>query len=59
MDPILHHGARQMTPIEAKNRKYICSIMEKRGFARYAYEWWHYTLKGEPHSDVYFDFPVT
>ncbi|TBO60492.1 D-Ala-D-Ala dipeptidase VanX [Streptomyces kasugaensis] len=59
MDPISHHGARGITLIEAGNRERLCSIMENCGFARYACEWWHYTLKSEPYSDVYFDFPIT
>ncbi|MGW2949947.1 D-Ala-D-Ala dipeptidase VanX [Streptomyces eurythermus] len=58
MDAISHHGARGITPTEAKNREHLCSIMEKCGFAGYAYEWWHYTLKSEPYPDVYFNFPV-
>jgi len=33
--------------------------MEDCGFGSYACEWWHYTLKGEPYPDTYFDFPVT
>lgn len=59
MDPISHHGASGITPIEAGNRAHLCSIMEECGFARYPCEWWHYTLESEPHSDVYFDFPLT
>lgn len=58
MDPISHHGAPGTTPTEAGNREQLCSIMEESGFARYACEWWHYTLESEPHSDVYFDFPL-
>ncbi|MET9290763.1 D-Ala-D-Ala dipeptidase VanX [Streptomyces sp. NPDC003077] len=58
MDPISHHGASGITPVEAENRERLCSIMENCGFARYPYEWWHYTLKSEPYTDVYFDFPV-
>ncbi|MFD9903486.1 D-Ala-D-Ala dipeptidase VanX [Streptomyces sp. NPDC059063] len=59
MDPVSHHGASGITPIEAGNRELLCSIMEDCGFVRYECEWWHYTLKSEPYSDVYFDFPVT
>ena len=25
---------------------------------RYAQEWWHFTLEGEPFPETYFDFPV-
>ena len=33
--------------------------MEKNGFAPYEEEWWHFTLKGEPFPETFFDFPVT
>jgi len=59
MDPISHHGARGITLVEARNRQHLYSIMEDCGFARYDYEWWHYTLSGEPYPDTYFDFPIT
>lgn len=59
MDPISHHGAEGITPIESGNRERLCSIMRTAGFARYDAEWWHYTLKNEPHPDTYFDFPIT
>jgi D-alanyl-D-alanine dipeptidase len=58
MDPISHHGAQGITPAEARNRQYLCSIMADSGFDRYDYEWWHYTLKDEPYPDTYFDFPI-
>ncbi|QNE20805.1 D-Ala-D-Ala dipeptidase VanX [Kribbella qitaiheensis] len=58
MDPISHHGADGITPDEARNREYLCSIMEDCGFDRYDSEWWHYTLKNEPYPDTYFDFPI-
>jgi D-alanyl-D-alanine dipeptidase len=59
MDSISHHGAKGITPAEARNRQYLCSIMEACGFNRYDCEWWHYTLKGEPYPETYFDFPIT
>ena len=59
MDPISHHGARDITPAEARNRQQLCSIMERCGFVRYDCEWWHYTLRDEPFPDTYFDFPIT
>jgi D-alanyl-D-alanine dipeptidase len=58
MDPISHHGAREITPIEAENRQSLCAVMEACGFDRYDSEWWHYTLKDEPYPDTYFDFPI-
>lgn len=58
MDEVSHHGARGITQSEARNRQYLCSIMEARGFESYGFEWWHYTLKDEPYPDTYFDFPA-
>jgi zinc D-Ala-D-Ala dipeptidase len=59
MDPISRHQASEITPTEAQNREHLRSIMEDCGFDRYDCEWWHYTLRNEPHPDVYFDFPIT
>ena len=59
MDPVSHHGAKGITQVEATNRQILCSIMDACGFNSYDCEWWHYTLKGEPYPDVYFDFPIT
>ena len=59
MDAISHHGAREITPDEARNRRLLRSIMERCGFVSYPNEWWHYTLEDEPHPDTYFDFPIT
>jgi D-alanyl-D-alanine dipeptidase len=59
MDSLSHHGAKGITQVEARNRQYLCSIMETCGFNSYDREWWHYTLKHEPYPDTYFDFPIT
>jgi D-alanyl-D-alanine dipeptidase len=59
MDSISHHGAIGITRVEAKNRQFLCSIMEACGFRSYDCEWWHYTLIDEPYPDTYFDFPIT
>jgi D-alanyl-D-alanine dipeptidase len=59
MDPISHHGAKGITPVEATNRRCLRSIMEACGFHSYEHEWWHYTLKIEPYPARYFDFPIT
>ena len=58
MDPISHHRAAGITPVETRNREHLRSIMEDCGFDRYDCEWWHYTLRNEPHPDAYFDFPI-
>jgi D-alanyl-D-alanine dipeptidase len=59
MDPVSHHGAKHLSPLEARNRQYLRSIMETSGFTSYDCEWWHYTLRGEPYPTTYFDFPIT
>jgi D-alanyl-D-alanine dipeptidase len=58
MDERSHHGARGVSPSEARNRRSLCSIMEASGFERYDCEWWHYALRDEPYPDTYFDFPI-
>jgi zinc D-Ala-D-Ala dipeptidase len=40
------------------HRLLLRMVMEKHGFKPYAQEWWHFTLKGEPWPDTYFNFPV-
>lgn len=59
MDTVSHHRARGITKIEARNRQFLCSIMEACGFGSYDCEWWHYTLKHEPYPNTYFNFPIT
>jgi zinc D-Ala-D-Ala dipeptidase len=41
-----------------KNRMLLAAAMHRRGFRGYDKEWWHFTLRGEPFPDTYFDFPV-
>jgi D-alanyl-D-alanine dipeptidase len=59
MDERSHHGARGVSDDEARNRRSLGSIMERSGFQRYEYEWWHYALRDEPYPDTYFDFPIS
>ncbi len=40
------------------NRMLLAGAMRRRGFRGYFREWWHFTLRGEPFPDTYFDFPV-
>jgi zinc D-Ala-D-Ala dipeptidase len=58
MDSVSHHGAHGITQAEAGNRRHLRSIMDASGFKSYDCEWWHYTLRDEPHPATYFDFPV-
>lgn len=58
MDPISHHRAHGVTPAATRNRAVLRSLMEDCGFAGFEREWWHYTLRDEPHPHECFDFPV-
>jgi D-alanyl-D-alanine dipeptidase len=58
MDSVSHHGAAGVAEAVVRNRRQLRSIMESCGFQSYAREWWHYTLRDEPHPDTYFDFPI-
>ena len=40
------------------NRQLLQKVMLKHGFRNYSKEWWHFTLKGEPFPNIYFDFPI-
>lgn len=40
------------------NRMLLKALMEKYGFKGLKEEWWHFTLKHEPHPDTYYDFAV-
>ncbi|MEL6388792.1 MAG: M15 family metallopeptidase [Bacteroidota bacterium] len=53
-----HHSFNQITEHQKANRMMLKSIMMKYGFKPYAKEWWHYTLREEPHPNRYFDFVV-
>ncbi len=47
-----------LTDQQKANRMLLQSIMKKHGFRTYPQEWWHFTLRGEPFANQYFDFPV-
>jgi D-alanyl-D-alanine dipeptidase len=59
MDMKSHHASIEIPPVALANRVMLRELMERHGFAPYAEEWWHYTLRDEPFPDTYFDFPVT
>jgi D-alanyl-D-alanine dipeptidase len=47
-----------ITPEQHTNRMVLAAAMRRHGFRPYDKEWWHFTLRGEPFPDTYFDFPV-
>lgn len=57
-DTLSNTADPRITEKQKNNRSLLKTAMEKHGFVNYDKEWWHYTLRNEPHSDTYFDFPV-
>ncbi|TYB76919.1 M15 family metallopeptidase [Bizionia myxarmorum] len=49
---------QDLTELQKKNRQLLQSIMQKHGFRNYPKEWWHFTLRGEPFPNTFFDFVV-
>ncbi|WP_298494491.1 M15 family metallopeptidase [uncultured Algibacter sp.] len=47
-----------ITDKQKANRQLLKSYMLKFGFRNYPKEWWHFTLRGEPFPNTYFDFDV-
>ncbi|MBT8394727.1 MAG: M15 family metallopeptidase [Flavobacteriaceae bacterium] len=48
----------RLTTQQKANRLLLQNIMTKHGFRPYPWEWWHFTLRGEPFRNQHFDFPV-
>jgi len=40
------------------SRKILATAMRRGGFSPYDREWWHFTLRGEPYPNSYFNFVV-
>ena len=40
------------------SRKILATAMRRGGFTPYDKEWWHFTLRGEPYPNSYFNFLV-
>lgn len=59
MDELSHSLSPNITGQARDNRLLLREAMIRHGFKPYEYEWWHFTLGGEPFPDSYFDFPVT
>lgn len=51
-------SSNEVTAQQKANRMLLQKIMSKHGFRPYKAEWWHFTLRGEPFRDKYFNFPV-
>lgn len=48
----------RVSPQARANRLLLRQLMIRHGFAPYPQEWWHFTLRDEPHPERSFDFPV-
>jgi D-alanyl-D-alanine dipeptidase len=57
-DPLSRTAHPKAPPEARKNRLLLKTVLEKHGFENLPEEWWHYTLKNEPHPNQYFDFEV-
>lgn len=55
-DPLANTANPGISKTARKNRLILKRAMEQHGFQNYEKEWWHFTLKNEPHPDTYFDF---
>lgn len=49
---------QNITETQKQNRKLLQTVMLKYDFRNYSQEWWHFTLRGEPFPDTYFEFEV-
>jgi D-alanyl-D-alanine dipeptidase len=53
-----HTLTGRVTEQQRANRALLRNAMRGCGFYNNPSEWWHYTLRGEPYPETYFDFPV-
>jgi D-alanyl-D-alanine dipeptidase len=58
IDPRAHTLHPRVTGRARRNRLLLERTLDGVGFDDYANEWWHFTLRGEPYPESYFDFPV-
>lgn len=57
LSPLAATDSRAVSAEARRNRGRLRTAMSEGGFRNYAKEWWHFTLRGEPHG-THFDFPV-
>ena len=58
LSPLSATASAAVGAVARRNRERLREAMSRRGFRNYSKEWWHYTLRGEPHPRTFFDFPV-
>lgn len=57
-DPLAHTANPAISAEQRRNRQLLLDAMQAEGFANYAMEWWHFTLKPEATPDTAYDFPL-
>jgi D-alanyl-D-alanine dipeptidase len=57
-DELSHTASIDIGTKQKINRLLLKTLMDKYGFRNFDKEWWHYTLRSEPYTDTYFDFPI-
>ncbi len=58
MDETAHGDNRDVSKIAQQHRALLRQVMGKHGFAPYAVEWWHFTLKNQPYPTTFFNFKI-
>ena len=58
LSPTAATASRAVNAEARRNRQTLKDAMSRRGFRNYSKEWWHFTLRGEPFTTTYHDFPV-
>ena len=58
LSPLAATDSGAVSAAARRNRQRLRAAMSEGGFRNYSKEWWHFTLRGEPHPGTYFDFPV-
>ncbi|MBB70829.1 MAG: peptidase M15 [Legionellales bacterium] len=58
-NPVSYGKSRLVTKAQQQRRALLRNTMVKYGFVPYRKEWWHYTLRNEPHPKTYYDFVVS
>ncbi len=57
-DPLAHPYNGRIHGKQRANRLKLRAAMIAAGFKGLETEWWHFTLKGEPYPETFFDFPM-
>ncbi len=52
------YNHENLTTAQKENRALLHTTMLANGFRHYPKEWWHFTLRGEPYRNQYFNFLV-